>query len=151
MRLEVGNMDKNIVQFNLEGKHIGNNTVENNLEGYNEQYYVSSDSNKYLSPMHYLIVAVSGCTQLVLDSVAKEIGMRIDSLETKINCEMDTRGAKGETNKKTYPQYMHQLIEIKTSDQEKLEDLVNEFEKRCPMYNLIKDTDLNYIVEYKLL
>jgi uncharacterized OsmC-like protein len=143
-------MDKNIVQFNLEGKHIGNSTVENKVEGYNENYYVSSDSNKYLSPMHYLIVAVSGCTQLVLDSVAEEIGMKIDSLETKINCEMDIRGTIGETNIKPYPKYMHQTIEIKTSDQEKLEDLVNEFEKRCPMYNLIKDTDITYIVEYKL-
>jgi uncharacterized OsmC-like protein len=149
--LEVKRMDKNIVHFNLDGKHIGNNTVENKIEGFEEKYYVSSKSKIYLNPMHYLITAVSGCTQLVLGSVAKEIDMKLDSLETKINCEMDMRGVKGEPNVSPYPSYMHQVIEIKTPDPDRLEELVNEFEKRCPMYNLIKDTEMTYIVEYKLL
>jgi uncharacterized OsmC-like protein len=144
-------MDKNIVQFNLEGKHIGNGTVENKIEGYDEKYFVSSSSDNYLNPMHYLITAVSGCTQLVLGSISKEIDMELDSLETKINCEMDMRGAKGDPNVSPYPKYMHQVVEIKTSQPDKLEDLVNEFERRCPMYNLIKDTNMTYIVEYKLL
>lgn len=144
-------MDKNIVHFNLEGKHIGNDTIENRIEGFDDKYFVSKKSNEYLNPMHYLITAVSGCTQLVLVSVAKEIGMELDSLQTKINCEMDMRGVKGDPDVNTYPTYLHQLIEIRTSHPDKLEELVNEFEKRCPMYNLIKDTVMTYIVEYKLL
>lgn len=98
------------------------------------------------NPLEYLLGALSGCTSIIASYVAKEQGFAYDGLEFSCEGTLDPRGYQGVEGVQTYFQTVHINILIDTQESEKaLEKLSDEVDKRCPIFNLLKDAGVKVV------
>lgn len=101
-------------------------------------------ANKGPNPLEYLLGSLSGCTSIIAFYVAKEQHFSYSSLDFSVEGTFDPRGYAGIEDIRTYFQtvVLTNVIDTDESD-EAIEKLAMEVERRCPVYNIMKDAGVD--------
>ncbi|CAM3211652.1 OsmC family protein [Filibacter tadaridae] len=92
------------------------------------------------NPLEYFLGALSACTTIMVAYVAKELSFTYKGLEYDTEGILDPRGFKGVEGVQTYFQTVQLNVVVETDETEAaIEQLKEIVEKRCPLYNLLKD------------
>ncbi|SET16297.1 Uncharacterized OsmC-related protein [Oceanobacillus limi] len=92
------------------------------------------------NPLEYFLGALSACTSIMVAYVAKEQNFSYQGLDYVTDGTIDPRGFKGEEGIQTYFQTVKLEVVIETEESEGALELLKEtVEKRCPLYNLLRD------------
>jgi uncharacterized OsmC-like protein len=109
-------------------------------------------SNTAPSPSALLLSALAGCAVVFIrDTLAPQIGIRIDSVEATAQCEADLRGVLGMEGALPDLQNVQVTIQIQSPDsEENVRKLYQVWQERCPIYlALIKPLPVNTNLEIK--
>ena len=92
------------------------------------------------NPIEYVLGGLTGCTSVMIGLIAKEKSFSFQGVEFKNNGTIDARGMMGVEGVSPHFQSVN-FESIVTTDKRvtRIEELKEEVEKRCPVYNLIKD------------
>lgn len=108
-------------------------------------------NNSGPNPFQYLIGAFQGCIAVVIETVAGEQGFTIDAVDIDITGTLDLRGFEGVEGVSPHFQTVTGAVRIKADlDFEQFTTLVTETERRCPIYNLIKDAGVTPEIEWTI-
>ena len=103
-------------------------------------------SNKGPNPLEYLLGSLSACTSIIASYVAKDQSFSYHGLEFSCDGTLDPRGYQGIEGVQTYFQTVRINIIIDTKESnEALEKLSVEVERRCPIFNLLKDAGVEVV------
>src|SRR5690606_29770262 len=103
-------------------------------------------SNAGPNPLEYFLGALSACTSIMAAYVAKDLNFTYKGLEYETNGTLDPRAYQGVEGVLTYFQTVTINIAVDTEEtEEALEQFKNTVEKRCPLYNLLKDAGVEVI------
>jgi len=107
--------------------------------------------NEGPTPMEYVLGALNGCLSVVIELVAKEHGFELHDLRVSSSGLVDQRGLFGTAD--VSPQF--QSVEVNISGVVSAPGLqLTEFQhavlKRCPVYNLIRDSKARIAVNWNL-
>jgi uncharacterized OsmC-like protein len=109
-------------------------------------------NNEGPTPMEYVLGALNGCLGVVIELVAKEHGVALADLKISSSGLVDQRGLFGTAD--VSPHFSSVDLEITLSTDApapRLPALQRDVLKRCPVYNLIRDSGarvaVNWIVE----
>jgi uncharacterized OsmC-like protein len=84
------------------------------------------------NPLEYVAAALNGCNGVMIPLVAKELNFTFSGI--------DIRGLMGEEGVTTHFQKVRFHVNIQTEEsEERVEQLKNEVERRCPVLNLLLD------------
>lgn len=92
------------------------------------------------NPVEYVLGGLTGCTSVMIGLIAKEKNFTFQGVEFKNNATLDLRGLMGVEGVSPHFQSVDFEAIFTTDESDSLiEELKEEVEKRCPVYNLIKD------------
>lgn len=97
-------------------------------------------TNQAPTPMEVVAGAVNGCITVVIETVAKELGVRLEQVETESIAFMDSRGFHGTAE--VSPHFHEYTLRIRVVTPEPTASLAGfraQVEKRCPALNLLRD------------
>ena len=92
--------------------------------------------NRAASPTALLLGALSGCAVLFIrDTLAPQLGVRVDSVQAEARCKADFRGLLGMSGAVPDLQDLEVTIQIQSPDsEEKIQGLYQAWLERCPVY-----------------
>lgn len=102
-------------------------------------------TNSAPTPMELMAGAVNGCITVTVESVAKELGIHLDHIETETSAHMDVRGFQGTAD--VSPHFIDYTLTLRISSPSSdtlRSDLRTRVEKRCPAVNLIRDAGVPF-------
>lgn len=103
------------------------------------------------NPLEYFLGALSACTSIMVSYVAKEQNFSYEGLEYDASGTLDPRGFRGVEGVQTYFQSVQLNMVVETGeDVDALERLKETVEKRCPLYNLLKDAGVEVISNWTI-
>jgi uncharacterized OsmC-like protein len=98
-------------------------------------------NNEGPTPMEYVLGALNGCLGVVVELVAKEQGIPLHDLKISSSGVVDQRGLFGTADVSPQFQSVDVAVTLTTSAPlAKLAPLQQQVLKRCPVYNLIRDS-----------
>ncbi|MCI1694752.1 OsmC family protein [Aneurinibacillus aneurinilyticus] len=101
------------------------------------------------NPMEYVAAALNGCKGVMIPLVAKELGFVFTGIEFETTGIIDTRGLMGEEGVSPHFQKIRFQVNIQTEEsEEKIEQLKQEVERRCPVFNLFIDAGIKVDVKW---
>ena len=107
--------------------------------------------NEGPTPMEYVLGALNGCLNVVIEMVAKESGIALRDLHISSSGQVDQRGLFGTAD--VSPQFQSVDVNVNGSaaaSASQLAELQQTVLKRCPVYNLIRDSKVRIDVEWNL-
>jgi len=107
--------------------------------------------NEAPTPMEYVLGALNGCLGVVIELVAKEQGIALRDLHISSSGLVDQRGLFGTAD--VSPQFQSvdvAVTGIADAPVKQLADLQHVVLKRCPVYNLIRDSKARIDVSWNL-
>ncbi|WP_046868881.1 OsmC family protein [Microvirga massiliensis] len=106
--------------------------------------------NEAPTPMEYVVGALNGCLGVVIELVAQEQRLQLDRLEISSAGIVDQRGLFGSANVSPHFQSVEVNVEMATdADEAQLAAFQETVLKRCPVYNLIRDSGAEITVNWK--
>ena len=139
------------LQFSINGKSI----APTKLEGKARQFSITVDEPENFggndsapTPVEYILAGYAGCINVLVNLIAKEMGILINSLEIDINGEINPDKLMGISNKeragfKSLNVGLHIKSDATPID---LEKLLAQVRERCPIHdNLSNITPINYL------
>ncbi|HLI11174.1 MAG TPA: OsmC family protein [Alphaproteobacteria bacterium] len=106
-------------------------------------------NNEGPTPMEYVAGALSGCLGIVIELVAKEQGVALDDLCIECTGLVDQRGLFGTAEVSPHFQSVDIAITLATRAPEaQLAALKRDVLKRCPVYNLVRDSGAKVTVTW---
>jgi uncharacterized OsmC-like protein len=109
-------------------------------------------TNTAPSPTALLLSALASCAVVFIhDALAPQLGVRVESVEAIVQCEVDFRGWVGMDGAMPDLQNVQVTIQIQSPDSEEdVKKLYQVWQERCPIYlALIKPLPVNTILEIK--
>ncbi|MMZ57982.1 OsmC-like protein [compost metagenome] len=101
------------------------------------------------NPMEYVVAALNGCKGVMIPLIAQELGFTFTGIEFETTGIIDTRGLMGEEGVSPHFQKIRFQVNIQTEEsEEKIEQLKQEVERRCPVFNLFKDAGIKVDVKW---
>ncbi|BAU26821.1 putative OsmC-like protein [Aneurinibacillus soli] len=101
------------------------------------------------NPMEYVVAALNGCKGVMIPLVAQELGFTFAGIDFETTGIIDTRGLMGEEGVSPHFQKIRFHVNIKTEEsEERIEQLKNEVERRCPVFNLFVDAGIKIDVKW---
>ncbi len=102
------------------------------------------------SPLHTVLGALCGCEAVTFRRTATEMGFDYDSIEFEAEFTIDIRGRMGDREVRPHFQTIRVQATVTTDESaESLTAVVEETERRCPVFNLVTDagvtTDMVWI------
>lgn len=92
------------------------------------------------NPMEYVLAALSGCTSVMISLIAQEKNFLFSGVDFENIGYIDLRGLQGVSGVSPHFQKVRFEVVISTEESnERIAELKDEVEKRCPVYNLLKD------------
>ncbi|MBO0995368.1 OsmC family protein [Bacillus sp. SD088] len=92
------------------------------------------------NPVEFVLAGLSGCTSVMIALIAKEQNFSFDGVDFKNIGEIDLQGLKGVAGVSPHFQSVTFDVIVKTNENdERLQALKKEVEKRCPVMNLLLD------------
>ncbi len=102
-------------------------------------------TNQAPSPTALLLSALAGCAVVFIrDTLAPQLGVRVDAVEATVQCEADARGLLGMAGAVPDLQNIRLDVQVQSPGGESdVEKLLQVWKERCPIYlALIKATDV---------
>ncbi|MED4729459.1 OsmC family protein [Aneurinibacillus migulanus] len=101
------------------------------------------------NPMEYVVAALNECKGVMIPLIAQELGFTFTGIEFETTGIIDTRGLMGEEGVSPHFQKIRFQVNIQTEEsEEKIEQLKQEVERRCPVFNLFKDAGIKVDVRW---
>ena len=101
------------------------------------------------NPMEYVLAALSGCTSVMISLIAQEINFAFRDVEFSNTGYLDLRGLMGVDGVSPHFSKINFQVAILTEEsEERLEQLKLLVEKRCPVYNLLRDAKVQIQAEW---
>ncbi|GAA1496848.1 hypothetical protein GCM10009628_18510 [Paeniglutamicibacter kerguelensis] len=103
------------------------------------------------TPMEFVAGAVNGCVSVVVEQVAKELGIEFTALETYSIATQDTRGFAGTADVSPFFHSYRLEIHVETAldDANTQQEWSAQVHRRCPAINLVQaagvDLDINWV------
>mmetsp|Transcript_60061 Transcript_60061/g.95373 ORF Transcript_60061/g.95373 Transcript_60061/m.95373 type:complete len:194 (-) Transcript_60061:111-692(-) len=96
------------------------------------------------NPMEYLAAAMASCSQVMIAIIAKEMKVSVGNVKWNTDLGVDLRGLLGVEGAIVPPQTIecNAEIEVAAHDVDKMKELQQKVEARCPVYNLYKNAGL---------
>lgn len=102
------------------------------------------------NPLEYFLGSLGACTSVIATMIAKEQDFSFGNLEFETNGDLDPRGYQGVEGVQTYYQSVEVTVVMETEESdEAFENLANEVERRCPLFNLLKDAGVEVISNWE--
>lgn len=99
------------------------------------------------NPVEYLLAAYAGCINVVINLIAKELDVQLNSIKINIDGDLDAARLLGHSTKERAGfQSLNAHIDFETSaPQERIDLLFNSLKQRCPVSdNLSNTTPIQY-------
>jgi uncharacterized OsmC-like protein len=109
-------------------------------------------TNTAPSPTALLLSSLAACAVVFIrDTLAPQLGVRLESVEAVVQCEADSRGALGMEGAMPDLQNVQVTIQIQSSDsEENVRKLYKVWQERCPVYlAFIKPLPVSTVLEIK--
>jgi uncharacterized OsmC-like protein len=92
--------------------------------------------NKAASPTALLLGALGGCAAVFIrDTLAPQLGVRVDSVQAEVKCKADFRGLLGMPGASPDIEHLEITIQIQSPESEdKVQALYRTWLDRCPVY-----------------
>ncbi|MFD1039598.1 OsmC family protein [Virgibacillus byunsanensis] len=95
------------------------------------------------NPVEYVLASLSGCTSVIISLVAKELDFSYTDVEFYNEGTLDLRGLNGVEDVSSHFQTVTFKVTIETDESDqRIAELKTEVERRCPVYNLLKDAGI---------
>lgn len=108
-------------------------------------------NNEGPTPMEYVAGALNGCLGIVIELVAKERGIAIDALKVESAGIVDQRGLFGTAEVSPHFQSVEIAIALTSAaPSEAVAALQRDVLRRCPVYNLIRDSGARVTVTWTI-
>ena len=107
--------------------------------------------NEGPTPMEYVLGALNGCLNVVIELVARERGIALRNLHISSSGRVDQRGLFGTAD--VSPQFQSVDVDVTgtaIASASQLADLAQTVLRRCPVYNLIRDSKARIDVAWNL-
>ena len=107
--------------------------------------------NEGPTPMEYVLGALNGCLNVVIELVARERGIALRNLHISSSGRVDQRGLFGTAD--VSPQFQSVDVDVTgtgIASASQLADLAQTVLRRCPVYNLIRDSRARINVTWNL-
>lgn len=109
-------------------------------------------TNSAPTPMEFVAGAVNGCITVVIETVARELGVDLGGVATETVAHMDVRGFQGTADVSPHFADYTLSVTIETSaplDQQRR--LCAQVEKRCPALNLVRDANVPFDLRWEFV
>lgn len=104
------------------------------------------------NPIEYVLASLNGCITVVIQTVAKELGIRVGGIETKAAGTLDLRGFLGTADVSPHFQELTLSVTLTTTaGEQEISELRAQVTRRCPLLNLIKDAGVEPRVAWHVL
>ena len=108
-------------------------------------------NNEGPTPMEYVIGALNGCLGIVVEMVARERGISLHDLRISAAGLVDQRGLFGTADVSPHFQSVDLQVSLATdASQAELSVFQHDVLKRCPVYNLIRDSGAQVAVTWNI-
>jgi uncharacterized OsmC-like protein len=93
-------------------------------------------TNEAASPTALLLGALAGCAAVFIrDTLAPQLGVRVDSVQATAQCRTDARGLLGMAGAAPDLEDLELSIQIQSPDSEaRVQELYRTWQQRCPVY-----------------
>jgi uncharacterized OsmC-like protein len=96
------------------------------------------------SPLQAVLGALCGCESVTFGRTAKEMGFGYRGIDFEAMFTIDIRGRLGDRSVRPHFQTVRVQATVDTDEpEERLRELIEETEARCPVFNLFKDANVN--------
>lgn len=96
-------------------------------------------TNQGPDPLSTLLGALVSCENVIANFVAKEIDFDLQGIEYEVDGELDLRGLMGDSNVRTYFQWVKIDAKLRTSEsEERILQLQELSDARCPIFQTLK-------------
>ena len=136
--------------FSINGKSI----TPTRYEGKLRQFSIAVDEPENFggkdsapTPVEYILAGYAGCLNVVVNLIAKEMGITIENLEINITGDINPEKLFGISDKERagFKSLNIQLHIKSDASKEMLQKLLNQVKERCPVNdNLTNTTPVNY-------
>ncbi|MFN3698577.1 MAG: OsmC family protein [Dictyoglomus sp.] len=132
------------VTFSAQGKWLGNLKVETKIRN---KFTINMDEPPSLggedsapNPVEVVLASLIGCLGIVIAVVSKEKNIPLNSVEIFTEGDLDPRGFMGDPTVRAGYEEVRVRIKIDSpAGREKIEELIKEVEKRCPVSDIIRN------------
>ena len=101
------------------------------------------------SPLQAVVGALCGCESVTFNRTAGEMGFSYEGIEFEAEFAIDIRGRMGVRGVRQHFQSVRVQATVTTSESaERLAEVIEETEARCPVYNLINDAGVKIDVQW---
>lgn len=101
------------------------------------------------SPLLTVLGALCGCEAVTFSQAAAELGLRYTAIDFEAEFKIDIRGKLGNPEVRPHFRTVRVLARIETdSDEEALRAVVQETERRCPIFNLLTDAGVQMEMQW---
>jgi uncharacterized OsmC-like protein len=96
------------------------------------------------SPLQLVVGALCGCESVTFNRAAREVGFRYSRIDFDAAFTVDIRGRMGVANVRPHFQTVRvQAVVVTSEPEERLREVVEETERRCPVFNLLRDANVD--------
>lgn len=134
----------NKITFKAEGRWKGNLKVEVNIRN---KFTINMDEPPSLggedtapNPVEIVLASLIGCLGIVIAAVAKEKNIPLTNVEIHTEGDLNPRGFMGDPTVRAGYDEVRAKVKIESPvERERIEELMREVEKRCPVSDIIKN------------
>ncbi|MDC3423423.1 OsmC family protein [Aquibacillus sp. 3ASR75-11] len=102
------------------------------------------------TPLEYVLGSLNGCLLVVIKLVAEETGFHFQDIDIASKGWVDKRGLKGEPVSPYYQRVDNTIMILSDESEDRFNQLKELVLKRCPLYNLIKDANVEIVLNWRL-
>lgn len=101
------------------------------------------------SPLQAVLGALCGCEAVTFRRTADDLDFTYDSLDFEAEFSIDIRGRQGDRSVRPHFRTVRVRAVVATEEsEERLRAVVEETEARCPVFNLLRDADVDLTMEW---
>ena len=144
----------NLVKMTTAGKWEGGMKtavqIRNFAPVYMDEPQMMGGQDEGPNPMEYLLAALTGCCSVMIGIIAKEMNFTYSDVQFENVGFLDPRGLMGVEGVAAGFQKVRNIVTITTEEnQERIETLRDQVEKRCPVFSMMNDAGVNMEVIWK--
>ena len=95
------------------------------------------------TPLQTVVGALCGCESVTFNRTASELGFSYRGIDFEAEFTIDIRGRLGNESVRPHFQTVRVQAVVETDEsEERLREVVEETERRCPVFNLLRDADV---------
>lgn len=114
------------------------------------QIVIDAAKEKGPNPLEALLSTLAACENGTANAVAQEMNFDLQGITFYITGVFDPRGVMGDPDVRTYFEKVEVIATVKTTEsEERLNELKQVVESRCPLHGLLKGADVEMTGQWK--